>query len=307
MTTIERAIKQAKEFLLKNRQDNGAWKDFKTNTHGESIDWITSYVGLSMIESGVEKAHLEKTAKFIFDRQNSQYKGWGYNKKIGPDADSTAFAILFLSYFNFDLQNAKDFLLQHQNRDGSFSTYLSELAHTHRRIPPEMSVKGWCSGNVDVTTSAMRALNNNRDSISYLLNQQTHEGNLISYWYNDDIHSTTFFIQSVPQNKTQQIEKAREWLASQETHIPFYKALKIQGLIPESSYKKEIERETKNLITTQQLDGSWTSHPILRFPMPWDTKPWKTTQRWREDGKDQNRLFTTATCLKALSTYTNSF
>jgi len=64
-----------------------------------------------------------------------------------------------------------------------------------------------------------------------------------------------------------------------------------------------VQGRLESLVAMQEKDGSWKSHPILRFPLPSNREPWINPVRLREDAQDQKRIFTTATCLRALVAY----
>ena len=85
--------------------------------------------------------------------------------------------------------------------------------------------------------------------------------------------------------------------------VPFYLALSLQGFMTNGSFGGKIETGIKRLLDLQQSDGSWETYPILRFPLPSNLEPWNDSKGWREETKDQNRVFTTATCLQTLSQY----
>ncbi len=303
MERLNESIEQARKFIFSKMGNDGLWKDFESRTHGESVDWISSYIGLSLLQSGASASELNLTAGAILERQNKEYGGWGWNEKIVPDADSTAFAIMFLSYFGCDVNRAKDFLLKHQKSDGSFGTYIPDLIRRHYGIPIEKSVDGWCHGISDVTASALHALGNAEDSVKYLIKNQTDEGFWRAYWYNNDIYSTVHAVRALKKHGCQEsIEKAQLWLAQQKIvpEVPFYIALSLQGLMASENFSKQVVDGINRLLDLQEEDGSWKSYPILRFPSHSNTEPWKDASRWREEMKDQNGLFTTAACLQAL-------
>lgn len=302
---VNDTINKSIEFILSNRQEDGMWLNFLTRTHGESADWVSSYVGLSLLDSGVERSELIKTAESILKRQREN-GGFSYNHKIVPDADSTAFAILFLSHFGYqqEVEKAKDFLVTHQKQDGSFSTYRPELIREYYRIGEDISVDGWCSGSPDVTASALRAMPNNERALRYTLESQQEDGSWRAYWWNDDIYSTSELLLAIKDtdlkdNKT----KAQKWLAQTKPKTPFYLSLSLQGLMTNGHYGDLIDEGIQQIISAQKEDGSWETYPKLRFPHPSNTNPSENPKRWRDDVRDQNRLFTTATCLKALSDY----
>jgi|SRR3989344_377942 len=306
MKKFSRAVEKAKYFLLSGRDSFGLWNDFKSQTHGESIDWVSSYIGLSLLQSGISISELELTAQSISERQNRGYGGWGYNQKIVPDADSTAFAILFLSNFRYNLDQAKDFLLKHQKSNGSFGTFLPELIRQYYRIPPEMSVEGWCSGIPDITAIALQVLKDGDNIFKYLKKAQDEKGFWRTYWYNNNIYSTVHVIKAIKKyDSGLEVKKAQDWLVRQKIipEVPFYIALSLQGLLINGSFTEEIQKRINKLLNLQQEDGSWRTYPILRFPMPSNLEPWKDASRWREETKDQNRFFTTATCLQTLVEY----
>jgi len=312
MNKLEEAIKKARKFIFANRDSSGLWRDFESRTHGESVDWVSSYVGLCLLESGIPASDLELTANSILKRQNEEYYGWGYNEKIVPDADSTAFSILFLSHFGYDLERAKDFLLAHQKSYGSFGTYIPELIDRYcsqsswaKRIGNN-SFEGWCSGIPDVTATALQALGNDKEAVEYMKTHQANGGFWRAYWYNNDIYSTVHGIMAIKgHDSVNEIEKAQDWLARQRivADVPFYVALSLQGFMTNGSFGEQIENGIKKLLDLQQKDGSWRTYPILRFPLPSNLEPWNDSSRWREEAKDQNRMFTTATCLQTLSQY----
>lgn len=198
--------------------------------------------------------------------------------------------------------------MKHKKPDGSFGTYIPELIRRHYGIPTEKSVDGWCHGISDVTASALQALGNAEYSVRYLIKNQTDEGFWRTYWYNSDIYSTVHAVKALKNHGCQDlIEKAQLWLARQKIlpEVPFYIALSLQGLMINRNFSSQTIRGISRLLDLQEDDGSWKSYPILRFPLHSNTEPWKDASRWREDAKDKNRIFTTATCLQTLSLYKN--
>lgn len=306
MGGLEGAIREAAHFILSHKDKEGLWRDFKSRTHGESIDWVTCYVALSLLNSGIPYSKLQMTAISISKRQNKN-GGWGYNERIVPDADSTAFAIMFLSKFGYEEQvsQAKKFLLRHQNEDGGFSTYLPDLIREYRRISEDMPVNGWCGGINDVTATSLQALEEDDKALDYLIKNQQKDGSWRAYWWTSDIYSTAQAVFAIRDYSKEEGRKAQRWLSHQHMNneAPFYIALALRGLIIDDEHRKDADLLVKILLDSQEEDGSWPSYPILRFPLPSNTEPWKDETRWRENSQDQNRIFTTAACLRALSQY----
>ncbi|MFH1839948.1 MAG: prenyltransferase/squalene oxidase repeat-containing protein [Nanoarchaeota archaeon] len=305
---------KALEFILDNRDSDKLWRDFETKTHGESVDWITSYVACNLMDSGFYD--LEETADVIADRQDRN-GGWGYNKKICPDADSTSWAISFLcgfgeKYYYSHLIEAEKFLKYHQNSDGGFGTYSEHEIRSYSRIPDELSVEGWCQSTPDVTVAAINALErlswtSMRElnwALSYLMRNQKENGNWESYWWDSSVYPTASGI-IVRDYQGVFIKKAQEWLVKENTldEPPFYTALSLLGILNKKKYLQQTKKRVVKLLLTQQSDGSWDSGKILKFPSPDNIDPRINFDRWREDAVDQNRIFTTVTAYRALSAY----
>lgn len=299
-TSLERAI----TFVLENRDSEGMWRNFLSRTHGESTDWVTSFSGLNLLSSEIPRDKLENTAKAVLKRQREN-GGFSYNHKIVPDADSTSFAIMFLNYFGYidELINSKKFLDSHQNSDGGFGTYREENIRQYYRIPSGMSVAGWCSSTPDVTASALLVNPFNNKAINYLVNTQNQDGFWRSYWWNSDVYATAHSIATLPvEIYGERVFKAQDWLADEGniSEAAFYIALSINTLSKNPKYKEIVKKRVKKLLDLQLEDGSWNTVPILRFPHPSNINPWEDQIRWREDSRDQNRIFTTSTCIRAL-------
>jgi hypothetical protein len=309
MKSIDEAIVKAKTFVLNSRHpEDMMWHNFLTHHHGESADWVSSFVGLSLIQSGVPKEALFATAESVMKRQREN-GGFSYNHKIVPDADSTAFAIRFLSFFGFqeELRNASKFLAGHQHSDGSYATYQEAAIRQYARIPPEMRVTGWCMGTPDITASAVLAFPKDEAGVKYLLDNQDQKGFWHSYWWTSDVYATAHAVEVLRHHGfTDEINAAQQWLAddSNVPKVPFYLALSVQSLGCNHDFRGTAESRVEQLLKMQRSDdGSWDVYPILRFPFPNNKEPWKDQSRWREDASDQNRVFTTAACLKTLNDY----
>ncbi|MBA4320745.1 MAG: hypothetical protein C0412_20330 [Flavobacterium sp.] len=311
----QKSILLATDFLFSHQNRQGMWEDFRTDTHENSVDWVTAYVGNILVESGVDKNKLSQTALFLSRRQHKN-GGFSYNRQTTvPDSDSTSFAILFLSHFGYNKQIKKaiDFLLMHQKNKGGFVTFLPELIKKDTAYS-KFDVSGWCGEIPEVTALAIQALkkinkhNVNskiQKAIQYLLKTQLPDGRWHSYWWNSDIYATSK-VASVISDKDIYVKKTCKYLSDEylNLNIPFYLALCLNGLILcHENYNKLIDKGVKKIIKLQQNDGGWESYPSLTFPLPSDTQPWKGKKRRSADTDDQNRIFTTATCLQVLSLY----
>lgn len=296
---LKHSINKAKSFLLDNLGEDKLWRDFYTQTHGESIDWVTAYVGDSICRAG-ETKNLGPVAKALAERQNEN-GGWGYNHIAIPDADSTAFSIIFLARFGSFLENlkkAKRFLLSHQRLSGGFGTYNESEIRKYSRIPPGSSVDGWTRENPEVTATCLKALIRTghvgkEKAAQYILATENENG-WRSYWWNSDIYANANCVEAL----ADYLRKPKTFHNSEQasTAIPFYQGLSLSYISDPAKREKVLDE----IVDSQRKDGSWESYPILRFPSPRNQEPWNDLQRWRDDATDQNRLFTTATILSRL-------
>lgn len=303
--SIYKSLDKAFTFIENQKQKDGSWRDFYSNFHGQSIDWVTAYVANRLIDSGVALRHLKKTAKFLANRQING--GWGYNDIAPQDADSTANTLEFLSNYTNDFKKEIDdgiqFLLAHQTESGGFKTYTERNLRASERFSKESNLEGWCNECVDVTLNATRALNQFEDYKLSTENAKKYLDNLVkrdyihSYWWESDIPVKIEIMKYYDDN----YNKILKIYKNQNNITPYLKSLLINKL----DYR---EKELKNniisqLIYSQKPDGSWESGAILRFPHPSNKEPWSNSLMWRDSGKDQNRIFTTATIIAELSKF----
>ena len=323
---IQESRKKALEFILDNLGQDRLWRDFKTDTHGEGVDWVTSYVATHLIDSGLNRGDLLKVANEIAERQNTD-GGWGYNDKICSDVDSTSWAVIFLAHygdqFTRNLDHAGTFLSGRQEWSGGFGTYdWYELAD-HLKLPEGTSLAGWSSPTCDVTATAINALTSlgrDRDAArakKYLLERQSEPGFWRTYWWNSDVFGTVHSMLAEPPRAVMDrswnsIRQAQAWLGAEVERVdsPFYVALALRGILKNDQFLDQLGDGVEKLLSSQSEEGSWHSSPILRFPHPSNQYPWSEEAghyplagniKWREDVADHNRVFTTATVYRTLS------
>lgn len=275
------------------------WKDFLAGRYKESVEWLSAFVGLYLIKSGINKTKLEITAQTIAIRHSKKY-GYGYNRSFIEDADSTAFVILFLQEFGYKriVQKAKGFVKKHQYQDGGYSTYLEKLVKKPlNRYGEDFS--GWCMPCEDVTASVLQAIPDDDDAITYLKKQQKNN-HWKTYWWTSDIYTTN---QAIKALKKEDNSEAQEWLSKQKTNSAAYKAMIIESIIENRDCEKITENYIKQLISSQNIDGSWESSELLLMPHPSNKNLQKDKNHILKPVKDQNRIFTTAVCIKALNNY----
>ena len=338
---LPKSIEGARRFLIESLNEDGFWSDFLTLA-GESVFWVSGYVGYSLIafekESEAKKL-LEKVAVNILTCQNLD-AGWSYGYGVPSDADSTSWCLRFLSKFEGlnreKLSRALDLLLKHQSSfDGGFRTYAAPRAvGRYMRIDDNVSFEGWASSQMCVSAVAAQALMENHSSkgvnevLSYIRNGQTSEGYWNSYWWTGKLYATTQCIEALNKRGNEEdinlIYRGQKWIAQtqlsdgswtdskdHESGWAFSTALALSGLLapPKINFGAQTKKGIRWLNEHQLPDGSWAANHILRIPYPWNKDPWNQ-QSWNEDGKainavikDHRRLFTTAAVYTALNQY----
>jgi len=337
---VKRSLDGALGFIRGGLNPEGLWTDFLTLA-GESVCWVSGYVGYAACPGGEAPGEdwLGRVASRILARQGPE-GGWGYGPGVPPDADSTAWCLLFLSRLGGQSEEARaravGFLLGHQSRvDGGFRTY-AVPSHVGRYMMLDRSVSfdGWASSQNCITGVAVQALleagrpgSSVDEALGFVRGSQTAEGCWEPYWWTERLYSTVHCAQALkaggrPED-AERVSRAEDWIArtqlpdggwsglSATDGLPFPTALALSGLLlaPRPRYPQAVEAGIEWLLSRQLADGSWASNHILRIPHPSVKEPWRQA-RWKRDGRaidavirDQRRLFTTATALSAISRF----
>jgi Prenyltransferase and squalene oxidase repeat len=152
--TARSAIERGIDFLLAGQSSDGLWRDFRTPA-GEASTWPTGYIGNTLQLAGVDRTALEQAARALVQRQQPD-GGWGYNEDTPSDADSTSWALLFLSGMRGHdraCDRAGASLARHQRRHtGGVATYaeagpIRRFVGLGRWVP----FRGWCRPHVEVS------------------------------------------------------------------------------------------------------------------------------------------------------------
>lgn len=336
------SLGKALRFIEGSRNAGGGlWSDFLTLA-GESVCWVSGYVGYALARFGEEdsRAWLWEAGEKVLAYQTPD-GGWGYSPVVPPDADSTSWCLLFLSALGLldvkERRRAESFLLSHQSpEDGGFRTYAAPRAiGRFMSLDGGISFEGWSSSQVCVTAASARALKATgadqeaERALTYIRRTQAEDGHWDAYWWTDNLYSTVLCQEALVDDggDAASLEKAREWITRAQLADgswrpagspvgegrAFSTALALNGLMLglEASERSgaALERGARWLLAQQSPDGGWQSHHILRIPHPSTREPWKQTG-WREDGRaigavirDHRRLYTTATAFTALSRF----
>jgi squalene cyclase len=339
LSGLETAIVQAAQFLEREFHEAEGWISFFRLVNG-SRDWVTAYVGWSLLHSRVAQSEVIDQAGALLERDGCLSGGWGYRPGIPIDVDSTSWAAKFLmeSGYRLDSSKVKEIILAHQDPvNGGFRTYRSPETgirdYINAKATADMS--GWCSAHLCVTGAAIQALcalglppdsEPIQRALTFVREQQSPAGYWNAYWFYGKNYGTRQAIRVLQQlgnaDDAVRLTRAREWLegaqlgdgswdsgVSQQVGRVFDTALAVCALldVPEAPQAR-IQRGIDWLLQRQCPDGGWDSEPILLVPEPSEHAPWKV-ERWAKWGwtgvciPDENRIFTTATVLQALTAW----
>ncbi|MBO8132193.1 MAG: hypothetical protein H0Z29_11930 [Candidatus Marinimicrobia bacterium] len=334
---IEESVKHSIEFLLKLQGQKGFWEDFLLDV-GYSTEWVTGYVGNSLISAMVFNESIRdklKLASRALIGAQHPIGGWGFNEDSGVDADSTSNVVIFLRRMGKLVgEQAVKVLKENQNGDGGFGTYsIKEILREQEKLNINFSAPielygGWTSSDIQITAIAIQALlaigleresEVMRRGVSFIIGKQHSEGYWDAYWTEGKILGTSFCVQTL--NKFckcgRYIKRALLWLidiqseeggwSNQVTPVlnPYDTALALLAFMVKGSgidCSKSIKEGIEWLIANQLEDGSWESSPIMVIPRPWE-KNQPNRQYKMPAIRDDKRIFTTATVLRALLGY----
>jgi squalene-hopene/tetraprenyl-beta-curcumene cyclase len=332
---IENSIGLALEFLVKEQEPEGQWKDSPVNTWVSGY-WTTGYVLNALQFCFHPKASNIKKDKAIEYLENKNTSVWGYVKEWIEDADSTNFALLGLLANQIDVRKEVDNLLTFQMADGGVTTYNnhSELLK-HLNDPNIKNVKGWTQSHVCVSVGTLLVLgklngyeNIKEQLIKYLLENKVTDCLWASHWWTSPIYSTSLIIEASLHYNHPELNKAvsnsLEKLVSlqgpngcysdefNEAH-PFYTALVLNALCSDKKYFKQYEKEVTFMaswmLRNQNEDGSWDSSYALRVPAA-NVLDSSEIKNWKKSDLGENviiedihRIITTSTAISALSRY----
>lgn len=302
------------EFLL-SRAAAGVWRDY--NMGGtESDEWVTAYVAHALAETTLDEArHAASTAWDQLKQLASTHgPGLGYNRLTPQDADSSAWAvrlarIIGKSYDDF-ARGCLNYVRSHVLGAGGIATYTAASLLKAGVGDSEAAVAGWIAPHfcISATAAYIPEIGGSLKICEYLANKQDQDGRWRSYWWHDDEYATALAIESLARSGDYQesMRKAALWLSARTaTSSAFVIALCVLGLRKAGcSAWREFLPE---LLSLQSEDGSWPASARMRMPPPDLVDP-RTRWRWDKHSNgigcvmaDWNRIFTTATVLRALT------
>lgn len=300
---IDDAAARAAQFLVASRDQDDFWRDFSI-VNGASDEWVTAFVGYALSTSGavLPADFLAQAAAALFDRQR-EAGGWGYNRISPADADSTAWALKFLSRVGCSgaqIVRAEAFLRSHLCAGGGIATYSPGTSLRFRGASDGMDLSGWRSGHLCVAANAAALIG--PELQAHLLSAQGHDGSWPAYWWRGDTLATALAVESLgPGARTvPHRERALGWAVDRaaSARSVFDRAWLVHILADGGASERALALQLAGgLAADQRGDGGWDGDADMLFPDPADNDRRADAPVFR----DEAGLFTTASALLALS------
>ena len=292
-----RALRRGADYLL-SKASQGGWRDYSLPV-GESTSWVTAYVAHTLLASVVVPARQRQideacaaAAQQLLENLTGR-PGWGYNEAVEPDADSTAYALLFLDQYDIAPLSTRAWLARHENPDGGYATYLAAAA----------AGPGWAISHPDVTPTVVRALYKQPPAspLKAIEATRTKQSTWNSYWWLTDLYATHANLAVIRKVPIDVEDTARTILAAPSPRRHFDLALYASALscLPGPAAARGADFARRRLLQEQRSDGSWRPSAWLRITDPEILKPWRAPYASGHLYLDAG-IFTTATVMAAL-------
>jgi hypothetical protein len=288
---VPSALARAAEFLLSNQDAAGTWRDFSLPP-GRSDAWITAYVGYALLHASMcvhikDTAFKSAVAALVRERRP---EGWGYNRNVACDADSTSWALRFQAG------------IAGPRREESASLLLPFIADTGGvRTFDYMHLGSWAAENAEVTAVAGLSLGENAEIPlalqlrKWLLRSWTEEG-WQPFWWRCQAYVRAQAVEflrlsgGIP-GHIANVERART-LEDSSNRTDFEES-QILMFAVQMRIRDEAERRVAQLLKVQCEDGGWHTSVDLRVPQ-------QKAPHLADLYGDDRRLFTTASALRAI-------
>ncbi|MDF1596037.1 MAG: terpene cyclase/mutase family protein [Acidimicrobiia bacterium] len=283
------AVRLGAEFLQSCQRDDGSLRGFQL-TPGASVEWITAHVAL--VTMGVDElADLRSRAAEYLLKVGPLDGGWGYNRRVGRDLDSTLQALLVIESEGLSAPRfLNEWVKDSQRSDGSYPTYVTDAA---------AETTGWHAAHPDVTQMAAWYFRRMGDEAPYRkclewLERFARRWERPSYWWPGYGYSLWMDRQIEPDPPP--AHRAEEELA--KSHSAPQSAFALAAAVGIVD-RNQIERGVTRLLAQQLTDGSWWCDPCLRV----------TSRTVHEAAPiapglvapDPYRVFSTAHCVASIS------
>jgi hypothetical protein len=299
---LRAAVALGARFLEARQRGSGCWKGFLLPP-GASTAWLTAHVAF-VLEEVPELLPACRRAAGYLAAIGPDDGGWGYNRRVAVDCDSTAQALLVLHRFGLPIHPFLiDALLAAQESSGGFPTY--------RPDEPGRPASGWQVAHPDVSALvavALRRLDRPEETercLDWLRGQRGETTGVApavancwaSYWWSGTAYG--LWAQARAGLLEPRAEASiREAVATEHSAPQLAMALSAATAL---GLRDAVDEAAGRLLIQQLADGSWPCAPCLRVTSP------KVHVAAPGDGAalgpsyaDATRIFSTAHAVAAL-------
>lgn len=286
LQSIERGI----DALFAARRHD-CWNDFALPV-GASDVWVTAYLLTQLADAPVDlicsrRADIEASLDWLSAQQSVESGGWGFNRTVPDDADSTSWAILSLRRWNRPPSERAVAFLRSCERNGGFATY--PVSTTPK---PAWSCVAPC-----VTAIVLQALDKPQEAALAYFSCWIDHGQLIpAYWWTSPVYSLAMALVRCDTAPRRALA-IRDKIAAMKAAGAFESALlldcrRVLGVSTSDVLFK--------LMESQCDSGLFPPSASLRLTACNVEEPWLTVSAGPRY-LDELRLFTTATAVGALA------
>lgn len=183
---IDEAIAAAVAFLGAQQRRDGSLRGFCLYP-GASSDWLTAHVCF-VVEAVPALDGFARRAAAYLAAHGGDDGGWGYNRRVAVDCDSTAQALMVTQRFDLPLPPfIAESLAAAQSGDGGYPTYVPQVAAA--------PAHGWQVAHAEVAAMVLAWLRRDGRHARRVarceawLAKQRRAGVLPAYWWNDDAYA----------------------------------------------------------------------------------------------------------------------
>lgn len=263
------AAERAAAHLVDVQDDDGYWRDYAL-VPGASTDWVTAVVAQALAGAPVSEpasAALGRAQATV--RAHCRPKGWGYNAKIAPDADSTAWVVRWFHRVGAALPlNPVATLACFLGATGGARTFASDdrygtWVHEHADVTALLGLAMHEAGADSQTVRPLR---------QWILDARTGDGLWHAFWWSFNTYA---------------VVHALEFLAATGSVPRPLTETALGSLLPPSSAQSAMEiaygamlaRQLEvcadawiaALLDRQLTHGGWPPSRTLRVPQQWET------------------------------------
>lgn len=257
------ALARGCRFLRRAQRLDGAFVDFLLPP-GASDTWISAHVGFVLERVAPMQGAVFRAVDYL-ERSGTRDGLWGYNRRVAPDLDSTAQAVMTLQRYGRPIEPSWiGFVLAQQTPSGGFPTYAptgtrGEAAH------------GWQTAHPDVTLVVAELLgrlgysSERERAFAYL--RTCRRGDVVPpYWWNTESYCAWASARAGFDVGTASA-RARRLLLDGTSTMPSLPML-LSAAAADGSPSNELTSGLTRLLAQQAANGSWPCDPCLRVTLP---------------------------------------